>query len=666
MDGTHGTAQRSDLLARHRLAICVFAHAALFGASLLAAFALAYNFSNAFARGATDPFGDEWGWFVDLFLPLLALALPLKLLVFGLTRQFRGSWRYVGLHDLFGISFSALVASCALILSYFALENFWHFRYGRPLIDYAFPRLHQSVFLLDYGLSIAFVCAAKVIVRFNYEELAPRRRDGDEVRRVLVVGTGDEAESLLREVRRMIAGPYRVVGLLDDRADRPTGSIHGIDVLGRTDRLREIAARTEAAEVWIALSGASPRRVRELVEQCDGAGLRFRAMPALSDVIHGRVQVSHLRDIEIDDLLGRLPVHLDLEAIGAQLRGRRIAVTGAGGSIGAELCRQICRFGPQRLILLERAENALFNIDRHLREQFPGVTILPCVADVTDAARVAEVFRDQRPALVFHAAAHKHVPMMELNVGEAVKNNVGGTRVVAQACAAQGVEKMVLISTDKAVNPTSVMGCSKRVAELCVQGMNGGGGTHFVTVRFGNVLGSDGSVVPIFREQIARGGPVTVTHPQMCRYFMTIPEASQLVLQAGAMGGGGEIFMLDMGEPVKIVDLARNMIRLSGMAPETDIEIRYVGLRPGEKLFEELSIDGEHVLPTAHPQIGVLRHREEDWTEVRRKIDALLTHAQTAEEAVLRDALAGLVPEYTRVEAAPGGDAADAETALPR
>lgn len=633
-------------LSRRRATACTAVYAILFSVSLLASFALAYNFTGALADGPRDPHGTHYGWLTDLYLPVLTLALPIKLLVFALMRQFRTSWRYVGLHDLFSVSFAALLSSNALILAYFAVENVSYQTRGAPLIDFATPRLHQSVFMLDFGLTIGLVCAARVLVRFYYEDVAGRRAPAGESRRVLLVGTGDQAEALLREARRLGRTSGRVVGLVSEGGAGHPASIHGVDVVGRADELADLVRRHEADEVWIALPNVSPRRARAWVEQCDGTGVRFRSIPALSDLLSGRLQVSQLRDIQIEDLLGREPVRLNSEQVASKVRGRRVAVTGAGGSIGSELCRQIARFQPERLILIEQAENALFRIDRELREQARETPVSACIADVTDRARMDALLRLERPAIVFHAAAHKHVPMMEINPGEAVKNNVGGTCVTADACLAAGVERMVLVSTDKAVNPTSVMGCTKRVAELYVQALNQRRRTHFVTVRFGNVLGSDGSVVPVFREQIARGGPVTVTHSDMRRYFMTIPEAAQLVLQAGAMGEGGEIFMLEMGEPVRIVDLARNMIRLSGLRPDLDIEIQFTGLRPGEKLFEELSIDGESVRPTSHPQIGILRHREEDWTTVEANVLSLLEIPDEADPVRLRAALEATVPEY--------------------
>jgi FlaA1/EpsC-like NDP-sugar epimerase len=363
----------------------------------------------------------------------------------------------------------------------------------------------------------------------------------------------------------------------------------------------------------------------------------------MEQLIDGRVTVSTVRAVAIEDLLGREAVHLETDAISSALRGRRVVVTGAGGSIGSELCRQICTFRPARLILVEQAENSLFHIHRELVAAYPEVEVVPCIADICDAPRVETIFQRERPSVLFHAAAHKHVPMMELNPGEAVKNNVFGTKNLADLAARHGIEKFVMISTDKAVNPTSVMGATKRVAELYVQALSQRSATQFITVRFGNVLGSAGSVVPLFQEMIARGGPVKVTHPDMTRYFMTIPEAAQLVVQAGTIGRGGEIFVLDMGQPVKIVDLARDLIKLSGR--DGEIEIQFSGLRPGEKLFEEIALDDEHVDKTRHPKIFVGRLQSTPLEHVQRGLRTLEGLLDDGTPDEVRSALGGLVPE---------------------
>jgi FlaA1/EpsC-like NDP-sugar epimerase len=623
---------------RHRSVMVVLAHGALFAISLLAAFLLAYNF-----RFVIGQAGGGYVWFDDLYLPLLAIALPLKLLVFYVAGQYRGSWRYVGLRDLFGVISASLVGTFFFLTAYFLLENGWHRTFGYALID-AWPtqNLRQSaVFVLDWACTIVFVSTARIGVRFYYEDLQAGQAVNP--RRMLICGAGDAGEAVLRELLRV--GEHHCVGFLDDDAQLHA-RIHEVEIVGRTGEIREICEEHNVEEVLIAIPGAPPRFIRDLVKKCHGTGVLFRTMPVVTDVIEGRMQVSQIRDVNIDDLLGREKVQLDVALIGAQLKGRRVAVTGAGGSIGSEMCRQIAAFGPLRLVLIEQAENSLFEIDRELRSSFPDVDIIPYVADVADRRRVDALFAAERPSSVFHAAAHKHVPMMEGNPGEALKNNIGGSRTVADACIAAGVAKMVMISTDKAVNPTSVMGCTKRVAEMYVQGLTGAGVTQFVTVRFGNVLGSSGSVVPIFKKQIDAGGPVTVTHRDMTRYFMTIPEAAQLVLQAGTMGKGGEIYVLHMGEPVKIVDLARDMITLSGLRPDVDIDIVFSGTRPGEKLFEELSNEGENVGETAHPKIGIWKHRPENFDSVVAGMERLFAMADDAKLDAIRSDLKKIVPEY--------------------
>ena len=375
-----------------------------------------------------------------------------------------------------------------------------------------------------------------------------------------------------------------------------------------------------------------------------------KIIPPLHEILSGSLNLSRIRDVAIEDVLRRPPVQLDSTCIAAVVRGRTVMITGAGGSIGSELCREVCRFAPATLVLVEQAENSLFESHRQLIRQFPELAIIPCIADICDATRMGQIFSKHRPAVVFHAAAHKHVPMMESNPGEAVKNNVLGTAALARLAHSHRVERFVMISTDKAVNPTSVMGVSKRAAELYLQAFSRHSQTRFVAVRFGNVLGSNGSVIPIFKEQIARGGPVTVTHPEMKRYFMTIPEACQLVLQAGSMGKGGEIFILDMGEPVYIVDLARDLIRLSGLTPDKDVEIRFTGIRPGEKLFEELFLSDESAVKTYHPRVFIGRLTSPPWSEIERQVKELGELAPSADIRQLHAKFKEIVPEYVNYQ----------------
>jgi FlaA1/EpsC-like NDP-sugar epimerase len=418
-----------------------------------------------------------------------------------------------------------------------------------------------------------------------------------------------------------------------------------VSILGTLEELVELAPRLHIERAIIAMPSSSHQSRRRAFDICSRAGVSALTVPSYQDLISGKVTVSQVRKVELDDLLGRDPVQLDESGLQAWIRGRSVLVTGAGGSIGSELCRQIARFEPARLVLYEHSEFALYRMEQEFAEQHPQIELNCVIGDIKNGARVADAFAAYRPQIVFHAAAYKHVPLMELvNAWEAVQNNVLGTWRVAEAASAHGVEKFVLVSTDKAVNPTNVMGASKRLAEIVCQGLQCASATRFVTVRFGNVLGSTGSVIPKFREQIARGGPITVTHPEITRYFMSIPEAAQLVLQAGLMGVGREIFVLNMGEPVKILELARELIRLSGYT-ERDIAIEFIGLRPGEKLYEELLADGEHTLPTPHPKLRIANSRAAPDARSMENLLAWLQQRNPGAEQVWQQ-LAALVPEY--------------------
>ncbi|MEN6307329.1 MAG: nucleoside-diphosphate sugar epimerase/dehydratase [Anaerohalosphaeraceae bacterium] len=502
----------------------------------------------------------------------------------------------------------------------------------------------EGVIMLDLFTTIMLLSAIRMVVRLYHEEFFTETRGT--ARRFLIVGAGNAGEALLREMMRRKDAQYEVVGFVDDDPNKQGSEIHGISVLGSVDKLPMICRKEAVDEIAIAIPSANRKQLRRVVQVCQGTKIRFSTVPSLTDIASGKFRVSQMRDVEINDLLGRDVIQLDMEQIRAFLANKVILVTGAGGSIGSEMCRQVCGFGPKKLLLLEQAENPLFFIERELQQSFGKVPLIPVIADITDRIRIEQFFAEYRPQVVIHAAAHKHVPLMEQNPGEAIKNNVIGTRTIADAADKFGAECFVMISTDKAVNPTSIMGSSKRVAEMYIQDLNKTSKTHFVTVRFGNVLGSNGSVVPIFKQQIAAGGPVTVTHPEMRRYFMTIPEASQLVLQAAAMGEGGEIFVLDMGEPVKIVDLAREIITLSGFRPGEDIEIEFSGLRPGEKLFEELSIEGENMLPTNHPKIAVWKNIPKDRQTLRVGIEKLLDVAHSQNRHRIVETLKELVPEF--------------------
>ncbi|MGC4079581.1 MAG: aminotransferase class I/II-fold pyridoxal phosphate-dependent enzyme [Rubrivivax sp.] len=616
----HGERRMRDVVVRYRRAFVVAVHLALWTLAYLCAFLLRFEFD------------IPRGYFRDAPLMLVTL-LVFRTAVHWRFGLFHGLWRYSGMKDLLdlvkAVSLSTVLFVVALVF----------------IVHDAFPR---TVILLDWLLSIMFVGGLRFSIR-TVREVAVQNappKSGETKKRILVLGAGDAGEMLMRDIQRSYARKYEPVGFLDDSVSKQNASIHGVPVLGTLARTTEIAQRERVDEIILAIPSLRGRELRKLVEICRPTGATIRTLPDVGSLIDGEVTVNQLHEVKIEDLLGREPVTLDTQAIGDFLHDQIVLVTGAGGSIGSELCRQICRFGPKRILLVDQAENALFLVDRAVKAEFPEVTSIPYLADICDTRRLENIFQRETPDVVFHAAAHKHVPMMEANSGEAIKNNVFGTKKVADVADRYRVKTFVMVSTDKAVNPTSVMGVSKRVAEIYVQALSQRSKTHYVTVRFGNVLGSAGSVVPLFKEQIAKGGPVTVTHPEMTRYFMTIPEACQLILQAGTMGKGGEIFILDMGQPVKIVDLARDLIRLSGLRPDEDIEIAFSGIRPGEKLFEELSSSAENASKTRHPKIFVGTFKPYDWDRVAAGYQALHECSDGADQERLRLTFQDLVPEY--------------------
>jgi FlaA1/EpsC-like NDP-sugar epimerase len=549
---------------------------------------------------------------------------------------YRGVWRYVSLRDLLKIMRGTAYGAALLVPA----VVFLHGTSGYP----------RSVFLINAVLVILGVSGVRVSRRVQVEMWSPVEKGAG--RRVLVVGAGDAADDLIRELRQNPRLNYLPIGLVDDNPEKQGTELHGVKTLGTIADLPAVAEANRAEEILIAIASASGAQMRRIIGLCQATRLPYRTLPSVGDILGGKVQVSQLRKVDVEDLLRREPVRLDRTAIAAELAGKRVLVTGAGGSIGSEVCRQVAKFNPAEIIFLDHSENGLFYVEEQFARDQAWVKVRTVVADITNRARVACVMDAVRPHVVFHAAAHKHVYLMERNFWEALRNNVSGTRVMAEESAAAGVGKFVMISTDKAVNPTSVMGLSKRIAELVVQEVaaRAGGRTEFTAVRFGNVMGSQGSVIPLWQRQIRAGGPVTVTHPEVVRYFMTIPEAVQLVLQCGTMGKAGEVFILEMGEPVKVADLAREVIRLSGKEPDADIEIKFIGLRPGEKLYEELITVGEGIVATAHEKIMVLRSATGGpGEEIVRKIGALeaLVAKCAAREEIL--ALAReIVPEYQK------------------
>ena len=565
---------------------------------------------------------------LSMFLLTLPAVLVVKLVCFYWAGHCHRSFHHISFSDLSALLSSATLATLVIA----ALNNQVVHQYHIPL----------TALLLDWGLTILALGCLRAFMRLVREELRPRLFGGD-YHKALIIGANQSGETLARHLLADNRLKYRVVGFLDPDPNRLGLTWGGIPVLGRPSDTVRIAGLIDVNHVLVISGLLVGGELRRLVDDCKAAGLTLKVIPALDELVTGNYSLQ-LRDVNINDLLRREPVVLNSDAISSLIAGRTVMVTGAGGSIGSEICRQVLKFRPRTLLLVERAENSLFLVEQEFRLLRADTTIIPCICDITDRQRLEQIFREHRPSIVFHAAAHKHVPMMEYNPGEAIKNNVRGTQQLAELADEFSVQEFVMISTDKAVNPTSVMGVSKHLAERFVHAFSEVATTKFVVVRFGNVLASNGSVVPIFQEQIRRGGPITVTHPEIERFFMTIPEASQLVLQAAAMGRGGEIFVLDMGESVRIVDLARDLVRLSGLQPD-DIEIVYTGLRPGEKLFEELYFADEEMQATPHPKVFVAYHRPFALAQVRQAINELVDVAHE-DTQTLRHKIKEIVPEY--------------------
>ena len=579
---------------------------------------------------------------------LLPLIIGIKILAFLMFDLYQGMWRYTSLTDLSNIIKASSLGSVIIVLT--------------VLFVHGFVGVSRSVFMIDWFLTLVLISGSRVGIRIyfslvagdesaylNWRRFLPLfagRAQGS--KRLLIIGAGDSGEKICREIRDNPRLGYRVAGFIDDDPEKADLKIHGIPVLGNTDEIQSIVKKFKVDQALFAIPSVTSQKMRSLVEYCKELGIPSKTVPGMGELINGKVTVKAIRDVSYDDLLGRKPVKLDEIRIGEYIRGKKVLITGAGGSIGSELCRQVCRYGPESVILYERAESPLFEIELELKENFKYTKVVPRLADILDPQQLDKTFHQEQPQVVFHAAAYKHVPMLELQPWEAVTNNIVGTQNVVERARESQVEKFVFVSTDKAVRPVSVMGASKRLAEMLVQAQNGCTPTNtlFITVRFGNVVGSVGSVVPLFKKQIEKGGPVTVTHPDITRYFMTIPEACQLILQAGSMGMGGEIFILDMGTPIRIADMARDLIRLSGFEPDVDIKIDFIGLRPGEKLKEELITDGEGIVQTSHEKIMVLRGPVCDIDMVNGEMEQLLRLAGSQDGEGIIKTLKGLLPEY--------------------
>ena len=576
----------------------------------------------------------------DIYLDKALAILPLVILIQGAAfwyfGLYRGVWRFASVPDLIRILkaiVTGVLVSAAAVFLVTRMQD-----------------VPRSIFPL-YGLILILLLGGP---RMIYRWLRERQLYATATQRALIVGAGRAGEMLVRDVLRDQNYGYHPMGFVDDTPRKIGMDVHGVRVLGSCDDIPDICRQHSVDLILIAIPSADSKQMRRIVGLCEQAGVPMRTLPRFQDLVVGRSVVNELREIFIEDLLGREPVSLDWDRIRAGVRGRTVLVTGGGGSIGSELCRQIARLEPGALVIFDSSEFNLYSIELELRGKHPTLGLRAELGDVCDVPAVRRLFAERRPDIVFHAAAYKHVPMLEANAREAVRNNVLGTRNVAEAASRSRCEAFVLISTDKAVNPGNVMGASKRVAEMICQNMgNESEATRFITVRFGNVLDSAGSVVPLFRRQIKTGGPVTVTHPEVKRYFMTIPESCQLILEAAAVGAGGEVFVLDMGEPIKISYLAEQMVRLAGKVPGTDVDIVYTGLRPGEKLFEELFHPSESLVQTPHEKLLLARLREVDWRAFETGVADMEAKSEAYDEPALRALLGALVPEYRHPERQP-------------
>ena len=585
-------------------------------------------------------------------LGLLIFIVPFKFLVFFWFDLYRGMWRYSSISDMYQLFKATLFSSMAIMTAILFLFRFQGFSRGVFLID------AQMTFILTGGLRILIrLLYGKGYLGSKNKEKSFKKLSSLPLKNVILVGAGDAGEKTLREIKDNPSLSYKVIGFVDDDKTKHGRTIHGVRVLGSIDQLPEIVSRYNVEEILITMPSATGVQMRRVVNICENCKVPYRTLPSLGELIDGRVSVKAFRDVNYSDLLRREPVEIEIESIKGYLKGKTILVTGAGGSIGSELCRQIIRFNPALIVLLDASEYNLYSIQMEFehRLEFKHYEII--LANIRDKWHIEKVIRKYKPEVIIHAAAYKHVPILELHPWMAVFNNILGTKNLLELAVENRVERVIMISTDKAVNPANVMGASKRVCELLAQALEGENGTRMICVRFGNVIGSSGSVVPLFKKQIEEGGPVTVTHPEVRRFFMTIPEACQLILQAGAMGNGGEIFILDMGEPIRILDIAKDLIRLAGKEPDRDIEIKFIGLRPGEKLYEELITQGEGIVRTEHKKIWVLRpnnwfgHKNKEsfkkWLYC--KIAELEKAAYKCDNETIRKILKEIVPEYNPI-----------------
>jgi len=567
----------------------------------------------------------------------LCSIIVLKIFSFRLFALYRGMWRYTSVWDMFNIIKANIVATICLIL----------------LVNYfvGFENISRSLFLIDLILATGLICISRLGIRMFFSHIVSfliSKNSGKIKKKILLIGAGDTGQTILRQTLQKATGPIEVVGFLDDSPKKIGRELHGIPIIGSVNKILNISILYD--EIYICVPSASRDEMRIIVEECKKTNKPFKTLPSISELIEGKVSLSQFREVSLVDLLGRKEITLDKSSINKFIKGKRVLVTGAGGSIGSELVRQCIKFEPSVLIMMDISELNLFEIDREIMSDDSTILFKPVLSDIRDYSVVDQVFNEFKPQVVFHAAAYKHVPMQEYFPWEAVKTNVYGTSNVSDISIKYDVDKFVLVSTDKAVKPVNVMGATKRLAEIITQNYNRlNNNTEFMAVRFGNVLGSSGSVIPIFQEQIKKGGPVTITDPDMERYFMSIPEASQLILQAGSLGAGGEVFILDMGEPIKIIDIANDLIRLSGYEPGLDIPIQFTGTRPGEKKIEELSLPTEELDKTKHDKIFVLNNldtNEEEISDVILGIEKLKSGLSGKTANQVRSILSSILPEY--------------------
>ncbi len=567
-------------------------------------------------------------YYIDAVFTYTLINTIITLIIFSLFRLYKSLWKYAGIDELINIIFAGVISG---ILQLIGMYLIFHIHVPR------------SYYPLSTMFIILFVTASRFLYRYARRSI--RNNNAVSSSRIMIIGAGQAGSHIIREISLSDYVKGTVICAIDDSKDKIGSYIHGIKVVGDRTKIVEEAEKHEITDIFIAIPSATRSDIKELIVICKETNCKLKILPGMYQLINEEVSVTSLRNVEIDDLLGREPVNVDFKEITKYISNKVIMITGGGGSIGSELCRQIVKQQPKQLIIIDIYENNAYSIQQELISLYPKMDIVVLIASVRNTNRINRIMEHYKPNIIYHAAAHKHVPLMEYNPTEAIKNNVGGTYKLSLAAECYGVEKFILISTDKAVNPTNIMGASKRICELIIQAINKRSKTEFVAVRFGNVLGSNGSVIPLFKEQILRGGPVTVTHPDIIRYFMTIPEAVSLVLQAGAYAKGGEIFVLDMGEPVKIVDLARNLIKLSGYEPDKDIMIEYTGLRPGEKLYEELLMDEEGLQNTDNKLIHIGKPIDMDEEAFLKDVE-LLEEAAKQESDDIRLLVKKLVPTY--------------------